>query len=190
VKIPISIYALLLFAAIASAQSLSKPYGEGSVTFESAGGKWQKAIITDELTGETSSAYSLDAEVSAPGISAARHPRITFSCQKRGKFGDVEIRTGTVVANQSHNVTGASLGWARVSIRSDNQEIQPWTARIAKNGSYLLADQRIISDFLTHNRFAIRFASASGVTITDEYLTEGLSIKSLKTDCPALFKKR
>jgi hypothetical protein len=190
VKIFISIYALFVIGAIALAPSLSKPYGEGSVTFESAGGKWQKALITDQLTGEISSAYSLDAEESPTDLIAARHPRIAFSCRKQGKFDGVQFLTGTVVANQSVNVTGASSGWARVSTRSDGQAIQTWSAQIANNGSDLLADQGIISNLLNHKRLSIRFASASGGTITDEYATEGLSTESLKADCPALFEKK
>jgi hypothetical protein len=147
-------------------------------------------VITDQLTGEVSSSYSLDAEESATDLVAARHPRIVFSCRKLDRFDGVEIRTGTVIANQSRRVTGASSVWARVSTRTDDQAIQTRAIPIAKNGSDFLADEGIISDFLTHKRFAIRFALVSGVTITDEYLTEGLSIESLKTDCPALFKKR
>jgi hypothetical protein len=63
-------------------------------------------------------------------------------------------------------------------------------ADIAKNGSDFLTDKGIISDFVAHKKFVIKFASASGDQITDEYLTDGLSVKSLRADCPALFKKR
>jgi hypothetical protein len=54
----------------------------------------------------------------------------------------------------------------------------------------LVADEGIIPDLVGHKRFVIRFRSASGATIVDQYLTEGLSIRSLKSDCSALFAKR
>ena len=76
-----------------------------------------------------------------------------------------------------------------MSTHSEHQRTRTWTADIAKNGSDFLADNRIISDFVTHKKFVIGFESASGDTITDEYLTNGLSIESLRADCPALFKK-
>jgi hypothetical protein len=58
-----------------------------------------------------------------------------------------------------------------------------------RNGSEFLADKEIISHFLAHKKFVISFAPASGNTITDEYLTDGLSFVSLRTDCPAVFKR-
>src|SRR3979411_2769454 len=63
------------------------------------------------------------------------------------------------------------LAGARVSTHSEHQRTRNWTADIAKNGSDFLADKTIISDFVTHKNFVIRFASDSGATITDEYLT-------------------
>jgi hypothetical protein len=48
----------------------------------------------------------------------------------------------------------------------------------------------MIFDLMAHKKLVVRFASASGYTITDEYLTVGLLVKALKTDCPALFKDR
>ena len=96
----------------------------------------------------------------------------------------------TVIANQSDSISESSPGWARVSTHSEHQRTRNWTADIAKNGSDFLADKTIISDFVTQKNFVIRFASASGDTITDEYLTGGLSIESLRADCPALFKRR
>jgi hypothetical protein len=147
-------------------------------------------VITDGLTGESSAAYSLDAEPSANNIGNKRHPRIAFSCQKSGEFDRVQIRTGTMIANQSHTISNSSLGWALVSTRSEHQGARTWIADIAKDGSDFLADKVIISEFLTHKKFTIRFPSASGDTITDRYSTGGLSINSLRVDCPALFKKR
>jgi hypothetical protein len=76
-----------------------------------------------------------------------------------------------------------------VSTHSEHRGTRTWTADIAKNGSDFLADKGIISDFLAHKKFVIRFASASGDTITDEYHTDGLSIEALRADCPALLKK-
>ena len=64
----IAIYALLGSTVFSLAQTVTEPHGEGSVVFESPGGKWQKAVITDQLTGESSAAYSLDAETSATDI--------------------------------------------------------------------------------------------------------------------------
>jgi hypothetical protein len=168
---------------ISLAQSPTKLHGEGSVTFESAGGKWQKALITDGLTGETSAAYSLDAESSAIARGIDRHPRIEFSCGGPGKVDNVRIRTGAVIADQSNGVSDSS---ARVSIQTEDQEIQTWTVVVAKNGSDLLIGKQVISDFLTHKRFVIKFVSASGAEISDEYVTKGLSMKSLKEDCFAL----
>jgi hypothetical protein len=185
----LAIYALLGSSMLSQAQTLTEPHGEGSVVFGSPGGKWQKAIITDGLTGESSAAYSLDAEPSANDL-RNRHPRIVFSCQKSGEFDRVQIRTGTMIANQSHTISNASLGWALVSTRSEHQGARTWTADIAKNGSDFLADKVIISEFLVHKKFAIRFTAASGDTITDKYSIGGLLIKSLRVDCPALFKKR
>jgi hypothetical protein len=186
----VAIYALLGSSMLSQAQTLTEPHGEGSVVFGSPGGKWQKAIITDGLTGESSAAYSLDAEPSANDIGNERHPRIAFSCQKSGEFDRVQIRTGTMIANQSQTISNASLGWALVSTRSEHQGTRTWTADIAKNGSDFLADKVVISEFLDHKKFAIRFTAASGDTITDKYSTSGLSINSLRVDCPALFKRR
>jgi hypothetical protein len=61
----IAICALLGSSMLSQAQTLTEPHGEGSVVFGSPAGKWQKAVIADGLTGESSAAYSLDAEVSA-----------------------------------------------------------------------------------------------------------------------------
>jgi hypothetical protein len=58
-KNSIAIYALLGSSMLSQAQRLTEPHGEGSVVFGSPGGKWQKAAITDGLTGEYSAAYSL-----------------------------------------------------------------------------------------------------------------------------------
>jgi hypothetical protein len=186
----IAIYVLTTSSMISLSQTIAVPRGEISVVFGLAGGKWQKVMITDELTGELSTAYSLEAETSATDIETGRHPRIAFSCQKLGKFDYVRIRTGSVIANQSHSVSDYSVGWAQVSIRSDDHEAKTWIADIAKNGSDLLAGKSIISDFLAHKKIEIRFVTASGNTITDEYLTDGLSIRSLKADCPSFFKGR
>jgi hypothetical protein len=177
-------------SSISLAQTIAEPRGEASLVFGLAGGKWQKVMITDALTGELSTAYSLEAEASATDIETGRHPRIAFYCQKSGEFDHVRIRTGTVVANQSHSVSDDSVGSARVSIRSDDHEAKMWNADIAKNGSDLLAGKSIISDFLAHKKIDIRFVTASGNTITDEYLTDGLSRQSLKADCPSFFKGR
>jgi hypothetical protein len=185
----IAVYALVGSSLISLAQTIALPRGEGSVVFESAGGKWQKAVITDQVTGESSMAFSLEAETSTTDSGIERHPRIAFSCQKSGKFDHVRIRTGTIIANQSHSGSEHSSGWALVSTSSDDQEIHAWIADIAKNGSDFLPDKTIISDFVDHKKFVIRFASASGDTITDKYLTDGLSIELLKVDCPVLFKK-
>ena len=189
-KNPIAIYALLSSSMLSQAQTLTEPHGEGSVVFASPGGKWQKAKITDGLTGESSAAYSLDAEPSADDIGNKRHPSIAFSCQKSGEFDRVQIRTGTMIANQSHIISSASVGWALVSTRSEQQGTQTWAADIAKNGSDFLADKVIISEFLAHKKFSITFITASGDTITDNYSTGGLSLNSLRVDCPAFFKKR
>jgi hypothetical protein len=186
----IAIFALVGSSMSSLAQTVTEPHGEGSVVFGSPGGKWQKAVITDQLTGESSTAYSLDAETSATDIKKKRHPRIAFSCQKSGEFDRVQIRTETVVANQSDSISESSLGWARVSIHSEHQRARTWTADIAKNGSDFLADKEIIFDFVTHRKFVITFATVSGDTITDEYVTDGLSIESLRADCPAIPKKK
>jgi hypothetical protein len=186
----IAIYALLGSSILSQAQTLTEPHGEGSVVFESPGGKWQKAVITDGLTGESSAAYSLDAEVSANNIGNNRHPRIAFSCQESGEFERVQIRTGTMIADRSHSISNSSLGRALVSTSNEHRGTRTWIVDIAKNGSDFLADKRIISAFLAHKEFSIRFASAFGDSITDKYLTGGLSINSLRVDCPALFKRR
>jgi hypothetical protein len=85
-----------------------------------------------------------------------------FSCQQSGKSDGIWIRTGTVVANQFPSPSDHSSGRAQVSSRSDRQKTKTW-----------IADR-----------------SASGATIVDQYLTEGLSIGSLKSDRSALFAKR
>ncbi len=105
----IAIYALVGSSLFSLAQTVTQPHGEGSVVFGSPGGKWQKAVITDQLTGESSTAYSLDAETSATDIENKRHPRIAFSCQKSGEFERVQIRTGTVIANQSDSISESPL---------------------------------------------------------------------------------
>jgi hypothetical protein len=186
----IAIYALASSSLVSLAQSLEKPHGEASVVFESAGGKWQKAVITDQSTGESSVAYSLDAEPSVTDTATERHPRIAFYCQKSGEFDLFRIRTDTAIANQATSVSAYSLGWGQLSTRSDDQQIKTRTADIARNGSDFLIDKGIVFDLMAHKKLVVRFASASGYTITDEYLTAGLSIKSLKTDCPALFKDK
>jgi hypothetical protein len=186
----IGVYLLLVFSVVSRAQTTVGPHGEGSVVFRSPGGRWQKAVITDQLTGESSAAYSLEAEPGGTDAETGRHPRIVFSCQESGKFDGIRIRTGTVVANQSLGLTDYSPGRAQVSSRSDHQKMKLWTAGIAGDGSVLLADEGIIPDLVGHKRFVIRFTSASGATIVDRYRTEGLSIRSLKTDCSILFAKR
>jgi hypothetical protein len=112
-----------------------------------------------------------------------------FSCQQSGKLDGIWIRTGTIVANQFPRHNDHSSGRAQVSSRSDSQKTKTWIADIAAGGSDLVADEGIISDLVGHKRFMIRFRSASGATIVDEYLSEGLSIRSLKSDCSALFAK-
>ena len=82
----IAIYALVGSSMFSLAQTVTEPHGEGSVVFGSPGGKWQKVVITDQLTGESSTAYSLDAETSAIDTENKRHPRIAFSCHKSGEF--------------------------------------------------------------------------------------------------------
>jgi hypothetical protein len=96
----IGVYVLLGFTMGSLAQNIVGPHGEGSVVFRSPGGRWQEAVITDQLTGESSTAYSLEAEPSGTDARAGRHPRIVFSCQHSGKFDGIWIRSGTVVANQ------------------------------------------------------------------------------------------
>lgn len=160
-----------------------------SQTIESAGGKWQKTTVINKLTGETNTVYSLDAEAPAPDTGIERRPRIAFSCRRSGKFGSVLIYTGTVIENQSHYISDSSSGWVKVSYRSDDQKVQTRPADIAKDGSTLLADKGIISDFVAYKKIVIQFPSASGYMVTDEYLTEGLSVESLKADCPTLFKR-
>ena len=149
-------------------------------------------MITDTLTGESSTAYSLEAEPAATDVRIRRHPRIVFSCEQSGRFDGVRIRTGLDLANQYSSRTNASSGRGLTQILSsiDNQKPKTWIANIGRDGSELLADKRIISDFLGHKRFVIRFTAATGEMITDQYLTDGLSIKSIKKDCPALFAKR
>jgi hypothetical protein len=186
----IAICALLGSSILSQAQTLTEPHGEGSVVFRAPGGKWQEAVITDGLTGESSAAYSLDAEASANDIGNKRHPRIAFSCQKSGEFDRVQIRTGTVIATQSLPISNSSVVWALVSTRSEHQGTRTWIADIAENGTDFLVDKVIISEFLAHKKFTIRFTSASGDTIIDEYSTGGLSIDSLRVDCPAFFKRR
>ena len=186
-------YLTIYFLAASNLISLGQivgPHGEGSVVFGSAGGKWQKAFITDQSSGESSTAYSLDAESAVVEAGTTRHPRIVFSCQRSGEFDGVWIRTDTIVANRPYSVIEYPSGWSQISTPSNNSGGQSWTTSIASNGSDFVADQKIISSFIAHKRFVIRFVSASGETITDEYVTNGLSIKSLKTECPSLFSKK
>jgi hypothetical protein len=185
----IGVYVLLVFGAVSLAQTIVGPHGEGSVVFRSPGGRWEKAVITDQLTGESSTAYSLEAESGGIDARTGRHPRIVFSCQQSGKFDGIRIRTGTIVANQSPGIGNNPPGQTQVSSRSDHEKMKMWTAGITGDGSVLVADERIIPDLVGHKRFVIRFISASGATIVDQYLTEGLSIRSLKTDC-STFSKR
>jgi hypothetical protein len=186
----IGVYVLLGFSVVSRAQTIVGPHGEGSVVFSSPGGRWQKAVITDQLTGESSTAYSLEAEPGGPDARSVRHPRIAFSCQQSGKFDGIRIQTGIVLANQFHSLSDHSSGRVQVSSSSDNQKTKLWTADIAGDDSDLVADEGIISDLVGHKRFVIRFTSASGVRIVDQYLTRGLTIGSLKTDCSALFTRR
>jgi hypothetical protein len=125
----IAIYALASSSMVSLAQSFEKPRGEASVVFESAGGKWQKAVITDQSTGESSAAYSLDAEPSVTDTATERHPRIAFYCQKSGEFDRFRIRTDTAIANQATSVSAYSLGWGQLSTRSDDQQIKTRTAK-------------------------------------------------------------
>jgi hypothetical protein len=67
-----------------------------------------------------------------------------------------------------------------VSVKTEDQEIQTWTVVVAKNGSDLLIGKEVTSDCLAHRRFVIKYVSASGDEIADEYLTKGLPIKLLK----------
>jgi len=186
----IVVYVLLGFSMVSLAQTVVVPHGEGSVVFRSPGGRWQEAMITDQLTRESSTAYSLEAEPGGTDARTGRHPRIVFSCRQSGKFDGIWIRTGMVVANQFPNPSDHSSGRTQVSTRIDDKKMKLWSAGIAGDGSDLVADEGIIADLVGHNRFVIRFTSASGATIVDQYLTKGLSIRSLKTDCSALFAKR
>jgi hypothetical protein len=182
---------VLLGITLASlAQNVVLPRGAGSVVFRSPGGRWQEAVITDDFTGETSTSYSLEAETGGTDGGAGRHPRISFTCQQSGKFDGIWIRAGTVVAKQFPSLNDHSSGRIQVSSRSDSQKTKTWIADIAGGGLDLVADEGIISDLVGHKRFVVRFISASGATIVDQYLTEGLSIRSLKSDCSALFVKR
>jgi hypothetical protein len=160
------------------------------VTFESAGGNWQKAIITDGPTGVTTAAYSLDAETSAAGPGLDRHPRIEFSCEKPGKVDNVRIRTGTLIAILANRVSDDSTGSARVSIQIDDKAIETRTVIVAKNGSDFLIRKEVVSDLLAHKRFVVRFVSVSRGEITDEYVVGGLAIKSLNADCFRSLKKK
>jgi hypothetical protein len=186
----IAIFILIGSSMIFLAQTTAEPQGEASVVFESAGGKWQRARITDQLTGETSTAYLLDAETPSTLIETKRHPRMVFTCQNSGQFDGLRIRTGTIVASHSDGTSDHFGGRTRVSSRIDDQKIQTWTADVAKTGSDLFTKEGTVIDLAAHKRFVIRFASASGKIITDEYLTDGLSIELLKADCPAFFRKR
>jgi hypothetical protein len=186
----IGIHFILVSSVISLAQAIVGPHGEGSVVFGSPGGGWEKAVITDQLTGESSTAYSLEAESGGVDAGTGRHPRIVFSCQQSGKFEGVRFLTGMAVANQSSDLRNGSPGQTQVSSRSDQEKMKMWTARIAGDGSVLVADERIIRDLVGHRTFVIRFTSASGATIVDQYLTEGLSIRSLRNGCSALFAKR
>ena len=186
----IGVFVLLGFTMGSLAQKIVLPRSGGSVVFRSPGGRWQEAVITDDFTGETSTSYSLEAEPNGTGDGAGRHPRIVIACQQSGKFDGIWIRTGTVVANQFPSPSDHSSGRIQVSSRSDSQKTKTWIADIAGGGSDLVADEGIISDLVGHKRFMIRFRSASGATIVDQYLSEGLSIRSLKSDCSALFAKK
>jgi hypothetical protein len=77
-----------------------------------------------------------------------------------------------VLANQDADLVDYSAGHGRtqMSTRSDNQEAKSWIAEIGRDGSNLLPEERIISDFLGPKRFIIQFTTAAGETITDEYL--------------------
>jgi hypothetical protein len=186
----ISVYILISSSLISLAQTVAEPQGGASVVFASAGGRWEKATITDQLSGETSTTYSLDAATPSTFTGMKRHPRIVLTCRKSGQFDRVRIRTGIVVANLSNSVSDHSFGWSRVSMRIDDREIQVWRVGITKNGSDFSIDGRIIFDLAAHERFSIRFVSPSGNTITDDYLTRGLPVESLRADCPSLFRRR
>lgn len=186
----VGVYVLLVCSVISLAQTIADPHGEGSVAFSSPGGRWEKAVITDQLTGESSTAYSLAAEPGGVNTRNGRHPRIMFSCQRSGKFEGIRIRTGTTVANQCSGLSNNCSCQAQVSSRSDHEEMKTWAASISADGLVLVADEGILADLVGHKRFVIRFTSASGATIVDRYLTGGLSIRSLKIDCSTLFAKR
>lgn len=137
----IGVYLLLVFS-VSRAQTTLGPHGQGSVVFRSPGGRWGEAVITDQLTGETSTAYSLEAEPVGADARTGRHPRIVFSCQQSGKFDAIRIQTGMVVANQSPDLKNNSPGQAQVSSRSDHEKMKLWTAGIAGDGSVLVADKK------------------------------------------------
>src|SRR5271156_698623 len=118
----VAICTLIGSSLISLAQTIAEPHGEASVVFESAGGEWQKAIITDQVTGETSTAYSLDAETRASSIETKRHPKMVFTCQNSAQFNRVRILTGTVVANHSQGASDHFGGRATVSTRIDDQK--------------------------------------------------------------------
>src|SRR6202041_1608976 len=124
----IGIYVLLGFTIGSVAQNIVGPQGEGSVVFRSPGGRWQEAVITDQLTGESSTAYSLEAEPGRTDARGGRHPRIVFSCQQSGKFDGIWIRTGTVVANQFPSPDDHSSAPAPGSSRNDTQKTKTWIA--------------------------------------------------------------
>lgn len=134
--------------------------------------------------------YSLEGEPGEVDAGTARHPRIVFSYQQPEKFEGIRILTGTAVSNQFPGLVENSLGQTSVSSRSDHEQMKIWIARIAGDGSVLVADKKIISDLVGHKRFVISFTSTSGEIMVDRYLTAGLSIKSLRIDCSALFPRR
>jgi len=185
---------LVVFLAVGAcslmcqAQNAAWPIGAGSVSFESAGGHWQKAVITDQPTGETSEAYSLEADTSYSDVDVTRRPSIVFSCEQSGGFSGVRIRTGAAVASEPRSISGKPSRKTDVVTWTDHQNSRAWTVEIAANGSDLLFDKVIMSELLMHKTFAIRYVSARGVSITDEYVIEGLSVDSLKADCAELFK--
>jgi hypothetical protein len=95
-----------------------------------------------------------------------------------------------MIATQSLPISNSSVDWALVSTRGEHQGTRTWIADIAENGTDFLVDKVIISEFLAHKKFTIRFTSASGMSIIDKYSIGGLSIDSLRVDCPAFFKRR
>ena len=173
---------------ISQAQNVISPSGGGTVSFGSAGGGWQRAVITDQPTGEVTEAYSLEAEIPGRDVEVTRHPSIMFSCKQSKGFSGVRIRTGSLVASEHLQTSGRPYRQTHVLTWTDHQKSHIWTVNIAANGSDLLFDKRIMSELMMHTEFSIRYVSAGGDSITDEYITKGLAADSLKADCVRIFK--